>query len=203
MIGAGHLQGNRRRAGNLASRLEVIRFVLVVAAMACAGLACARAGAELTSPPAAAAIYSFDSSTAATTPTANTRINAIGTSYPAQELARLPTYASALRRAARGARLPWRRWAEYPKVVEGEGEYAQIGERLYTRHAVDRTMPRGLTTDGRSMSPTNVEHVIQNGTMREETVDGVTRQIYRSGTAQVVTEQNGRIVVTVNPYKYR
>jgi hypothetical protein len=44
-------------------------------------------------------------------------------------------------------------------------------------------MPRGLTTRGRSISPTNVDRVTSDGVMREETVAGVTRQIYRSGSA--------------------
>ncbi|MEA2408404.1 MAG: hypothetical protein QOE69_2523 [Thermoleophilaceae bacterium] len=87
--------------------------------------------------------------------------------------------------------------------MSGGREYAKIGDRIYTRHAVDRTMPRGLTTHGRSMSPTNVEKVIRHGAMREEIVDGVTRQIYRAGTAEVVTKQGGKLVVTLNPRKYR
>lgn len=53
------------------------------------------------------------------------------------------------------------------------------------------------------MSPTNVEKVIRHGAMREEIVDGVTRQIYRAGTAEVVTKQGGKLVVTLNPRKYR
>lgn len=88
-------------------------------------------------------------------------------------------------------------------MMSGGREYAKIGDRIYTRHAVDRTMPRGLTTHGRSMSPTNVEKVIRHGAMREEIVDGVTRQIYRAGTAEVVTKQGGKLVVTLNPRKYR
>jgi RHS repeat-associated protein len=109
----------------------------------------------------------------------------------------------ASRRAARSAgRLPWTAWENYQQVTVGGREYAQVGDRLYAKHAIERTMPRGLTTNGRSISPSNIEDVIQNGTRSDVTVEGVPRQVYRSGTVEVVTEQEGRTVVTVNPYKY-
>jgi filamentous hemagglutinin len=93
-------------------------------------------------------------------------------------------------------------WDDYAKVTVGGREYAQVGNRLYTRHAVERMMPRGLTTEGRSISANYIEDVIQTSTHSDVSVDGVARQIYRSGSVEVVTEQGGRIVVTVNPYKY-
>ena len=87
-------------------------------------------------------------------------------------------------------------------MVNGR-EYAQVGNRLCSRHAVDRRQPRGLgapagaTSAGRSISPNFVEDVIRTGSTRDVIVDGVTRTIYSSGSVQVVTEQGGRIVVTV------
>ncbi|MDX1601158.1 MAG: RHS repeat-associated core domain-containing protein, partial [Anaerolineales bacterium] len=78
--------------------------------------------------------------------------------------------------------LPWTSWSQYPKVQAGGRTYAQIGGRLYTRHAVERMMPRGLTGEGRSISPTFVETVIQNGTSEEVIVNGVTRTIHTLGT---------------------
>jgi RHS repeat-associated protein len=99
-------------------------------------------------------------------------------------------------------RLPWTSWEQYPKTAVGGQEYARIGERLYTQHAVERMMPHGLTTEGRSISPSRVEDVIQSGSRSDVSVGGVPRQVYRSGTVEVVTEQEGKLVVTVNPYKY-
>jgi hypothetical protein len=87
-------------------------------------------------------------------------------------------------------------------VVQGR-EYAQIGERLYTRHAVERMLPRGLTTEGRSISPSFVDDIIRTTEPLEVTVDGVARQVYRSGSVEVVTEQGGNLIVTINPFKVR
>lgn len=101
----------------------------------------------------------------------------------------------------------WRSWGEYEKVTVGGREYARIGDRLYTRHAVDRLQPSGLGTPagggpgpGRSISPTFVEDVIQNGTTQTQVVNGVERTVHTSGTVQIVTEQGGRVVITVNPF---
>lgn len=102
----------------------------------------------------------------------------------------------------KSGRLLWSTWASYPKVLVAGREYAQIGGRLYTRHAVERMMPRGLTTLGRSLSPNMVEDIIRYSKPTEVVVDGVTRQIYRSGSTEIVTEQGGKLIVTVNPFKY-
>jgi hypothetical protein len=101
---------------------------------------------------------------------------------------------------SRAGRLLWGAWDDYAKVTVGGREYAQIGERLYTRHAVERMMPRGLTTEGRSISPNFVEDVLRRGSSKRVVVHGVERQIFRSGSVEVVTEQEGRLVVTVNPF---
>jgi RHS repeat-associated protein len=93
--------------------------------------------------------------------------------------------------------LGWGSWGSYPKVIEGGKEYAEIGGRLYTYHVVERMMPRGLTTLGRSVSPTFVEEVIQTGTQSQKFVDGVLRTAHTSGSVSVITEDGGRIVVTV------
>jgi hypothetical protein len=53
---------------------------------------------------------------------------------------------------------------------------------------------------GRSIAPAFVEAAIETGTTTTQVVGGVTRTVYTSGTVQVVTEQAGRIVVTVNPF---
>ncbi|WNB75569.1 RHS repeat-associated core domain-containing protein [Methylomonas koyamae] len=104
-------------------------------------------------------------------------------------------------------RLLWGSWKDYQKISANGREYAQVGDRLYTRHAVDRMQPGGLGTPaggdgpGRSFSPNLIDEVISNGLSRSVTVNGVERTIYSSGTAEVVTEQGGRIVITVNPFR--
>ena len=94
-------------------------------------------------------------------------------------------------------RLPWTSWGNAQKVTVAGREYAQIGGRLYTQHAVERMMPSGLSGYVRSIAPAFVEDAIQTGTATTRVVDGVTRTIYTSGTVQVVTEQGGKIIVTV------
>ena len=109
------------------------------------------------------------------------------------------------------AKIPWGFWDDYVKVSAGGREYAQVGDRLFTRHAVDRMTPSRLGTAagarigdgaGRSISPNFIEGVIRGGTRTDVTVDGVMRSIYRSGSVEVVTEGAGKTVITVNPFKY-
>lgn len=95
------------------------------------------------------------------------------------------------------------RWASEPGfVTQGGREYAQVGDRLYTRHAVDRMQPSGLgapagaSGPGRSVSPNYVEDVL--GSTKGSPVkgpNGEPRLSYTSGTVQVITENN--IVITV------
>jgi len=92
----------------------------------------------------------------------------------------------------------WTRWEDYEKIMIDGREYAKIGNRLYTRHAVERSYPADF--GGRSIAPKFIEDVIETGTVRKVTINGIERKIHTSGTVQVVTEQNGRIVITVNPF---
>lgn len=92
----------------------------------------------------------------------------------------------------------WKKWDDYEKITIHGREYTKIGNRLYTRHAVERTYPSDL--GGRSIAPKFIEDVIKTGTIRKVTINGVERIIHTSGTVQVVTEQNGKIVITVNPF---
>jgi RHS repeat-associated protein len=104
----------------------------------------------------------------------------------------------------KGEKILWESWQNYPKVTRGGRTYARVGDRLYTRHAVDRLQPSGLGAPpgqvgpGRSISPTFVEDVIRTGQKTTVTVDGVERTIHTSGSVKVVTE--GDIVITVNPW---
>ena len=86
-------------------------------------------------------------------------------------------------------------WNDYPKVIEAGREYAQIGERLYTEHAVGRMLPAAM--GGRGIAPAFVEAAIKTGSKVKQIVDGVERTLFTSGNVQVVTEQGGRLVVTV------
>jgi hypothetical protein len=61
-----------------------------------------------------------------------------------------------------------------------------------------RMMPSGQTMNyGRSISPNIVEYVIANGSSRSVLHNGVGRIIYTCGDVQVVTENQGGIVVSV------
>lgn len=101
-----------------------------------------------------------------------------------------------------GSKIPWTSWQNYPKVTQGGREYAQVGDRLYTRHAVDRMQPSGLGAPvgasgaGRSISPNYIEDVLTStrGVPAKGPL-GEPRLSYTSGTVQVITENN--IVITV------
>jgi len=106
------------------------------------------------------------------------------------------------RGAVGGERLLWTSWQNYPKVTQGGREYAQIGDRLYSHHAVDRLQPSGLgapagaTGAGRSISPNFLEDVL--GSTRGVPVkgpNGEPRLSFVSGSVQVITEND--IVITV------
>jgi hypothetical protein len=101
-----------------------------------------------------------------------------------------------------GSKIPWTSWQNYPKVTQGGREYAQVGDRLYSHHAVDRLQssglgaPAGATGAGRSISPNFVEDVL--GSTKGVPVkgpNGEARLSFTSGTVQVITENN--IVITV------
>ena len=96
-------------------------------------------------------------------------------------------------------------WRDYPKVTLSGRVYAKIGERLYTEHCVTRFLPSGRKTvpgvpvadkegggyaydpKARSISPTNIEHVIQFGSKRFVIEKGEARTIHTSGDVMVVT----------------
>ena len=124
------------------------------------------------------------------------------------------------------SRLLWGRWEDYPKVKIRGRDYAKIGERLYTDHAVERMGPAGTapsaqnpsqsklerpkTADDardtpyqrRGVSPTFVEYVIEYGTPRTTTGPrGEVRIIHSSGTVDVITENE--IVITIETYSRR
>lgn len=112
----------------------------------------------------------------------------------------------------------WGKWEDYKHASIENNEYAEVGERLYTRHAVARTQPSGMRYTntsaggkikasriinageldyGRSISPSYIEDIINKGKISTQVVDNVNRTVFSSGTVDVITEQNGKIVVTI------
>ncbi len=101
-------------------------------------------------------------------------------------------------------KIPWSNWNDYKKVTVNGQEYAQVGDRLYSKHAVDRMQPSGnlyghpITQAGgdygRSVAPQYVEDVIssvkpvlqENGNLS-----------YISGSLQVITNKQGAVVTII------
>jgi filamentous hemagglutinin len=88
-------------------------------------------------------------------------------------------------------------------VTIGSQEYARVGNRLYTHHAVERTYPSSLGTavggvKGRSVAPGYIQEVLSSpGTTRIPVTGplGEARVSHVSGSLEVITE--GDIVITV------
>lgn len=110
---------------------------------------------------------------------------------------------SAPTQIGQASKLLWTSWDQCSKVEFNKRLYAKIGDRLYTRHAIDMMQPSGLGFSagaekiGRSCAPGFIEHVIKHGKKSVVDYKGVERSIYLSGTTQVVTELNGKIIITV------
>jgi RHS repeat-associated protein len=119
-----------------------------------------------------------------------------------------------------GKTLLWGTWNDYTHVSVNGQEYASIGGRLYSEHAVQRMQPSGnswgraVASDvspavgltepgirpatrirasdyGRGVSPTNVEYVIQHSQGVSQANGNIA---YSSGTVQVITSPEGRVV---------
>ena len=103
-------------------------------------------------------------------------------------------------------KIPWLSWEQYPRVTIDGQEYARVGHRLYTRHAVERTYPSGLGTAvggvrGRSVAPSYIEEVLTSAHTTRMPVTGPrgeARVSHVSGSLEVITE--GDIVITVITY---
>jgi hypothetical protein len=112
------------------------------------------------------------------------------------------------------SKLWWGFWKDYPKVTLNGKVYAEIGERLYTEHAVTRFLPSGRRTvagfptapkegggyafdpKARSISPNNIEDVIRFGIKNFVVEKGEARTIHTAGDLTVVTTRDNRIVIT-------
>ncbi|HKW99934.1 MAG TPA: hypothetical protein VJN43_19495 [Bryobacteraceae bacterium] len=109
----------------------------------------------------------------------------------------------------------WGFWDDYPKVTLNGREYAKIGERLYTQHAVERFLPSGRRTisnlpvahregggftyheKARSIAPYYVEDTIQHGSKTWTIEEGELRTVHRSPDLEIVTTRDDKIVITI------
>ncbi|MEU4789735.1 hypothetical protein AB0F95_08515 [Micromonospora tulbaghiae] len=117
--------------------------------------------------------------------------------------------------------LPWTSWNNYTKMTAANGqEYALIGGRLYSRHAVDRMQPSWLRFNarpgpdeggsvggmpqlrqtggsydyGRGVSPNWVEYVIRNSPGVPQDNGNLSHVL---GTLQVIVSPEGRVVTVI------
>ena len=105
---------------------------------------------------------------------------------------------------ANGNKIFWGSWDNYSKVTVNGQEYAQVGDRLYSRHAVDRMQPSGnrygssITQAGgdygRSVAPQYVEDVINS---MKPVLQENGNLSYTSGSLQVITNQLGAVVTII------
>jgi hypothetical protein len=109
----------------------------------------------------------------------------------------------------------WGFWRDYPKVTLNGREYAQVGEHLYTRHAIERCLPSGRRTIGnvpvanregggymfhdkaRGIPVYWVEEAIRMGAKSNIIEHQEERTIHTVGDLEVVTTRDERIVITV------
>ncbi|MCX7572396.1 polymorphic toxin-type HINT domain-containing protein [Tumebacillus sp. DT12] len=109
----------------------------------------------------------------------------------------------------------WGSWDDYAKVEVNSQQYAQVGDRLYSRHAVDRMQPSGMRYSGnavggkvgasrivsvgqidygRGVAPRYVEEVISS---TKPVVQGNGNLSYTSGSLQVITNAQGSVVTII------
>ena len=108
------------------------------------------------------------------------------------------------------SKIPWDSWQNYEKVITNGQEYAKVGDRLYSRHAVNRTQPSGNRFGpniylglygedyGRSVAPQFVEDVIHSV---KPFIQDNGNLVYISGTVKVVTNQQGSVITIVTYVK--
>ena len=96
----------------------------------------------------------------------------------------------------------WGHWVDLNKVKIVGREYAKINNRLYTRHAIERMVPKGFGAsfktgiEGRGIPVSVVEDVIVKGIVSEtKFVNGIERICKTIDKVSIVLEDN--IVITV------
>ncbi len=113
-----------------------------------------------------------------------------------------------------GGKIPWGSWGDYKKVTVNGQEYAVVGDRLYSRHAVNRMQPgrrrhssRGQTGGkpeiylagangdfGRGVAPQFIENAISSAKPITQQNGNIS---YSSGSLQVITNQQGAVVTVI------
>ncbi len=113
-----------------------------------------------------------------------------------------------------GEKIPWGSWSDYEKVNVNGQDYAQVGNRLYSEHAVNRMQPgrrrhsssgqtgglpeiyqAGTHGDfGRGVAPQYVEDAISSATPILQENGNFS---YKSGSLQVITNQQGMVVTII------
>jgi hypothetical protein len=111
-------------------------------------------------------------------------------------------------------KIPWGSWSDYKKVEVDGQEYAQVGDRLYSEHAVNRMQPgrrrhssKGETgglpeiyqagthgDHGRGVAPQFVEDAISSA---KPVLQENGNLSYTSGSLQVITNQQGAVVTII------
>lgn len=92
------------------------------------------------------------------------------------------------------AKIPWLTWSQYAKKTINGEEFAVVGDRLFSREAVESMVPSGL--GGSGIPPSAIEDVIING--ENQLINSQKR--FESGNIFIWTESNSQIVrkVTIN-----
>ena len=115
---------------------------------------------------------------------------------------------TSLNNGGEAGKILWANWNDYEKVTvtrDGvEQTYAKIGDRLYSKHAVDRMQPSGnrygrrieqASGDyGRSVAPQYIEDVL-NSTIPMPQENG--NLSFTSGSLQVITNTQGNVVTII------
>ncbi len=87
-------------------------------------------------------------------------------------------------------------WSQLPKVIQAGKQYAQMGQYLFSKHAVDRMLPAGF--GGRSIPPSVVVSAIQSAKpVVDDLVEGIQRFSYTYGGVTVIYEPATNVVVSV------
>jgi hypothetical protein len=93
----------------------------------------------------------------------------------------------------------WLLWSQYRKEIINGEEFAIVGNRRYSKEAVEQAVPGQF-----GLPPMVVEDVIQNGTSFTKVEKGITQTVFDKDrrSLRVVTEDNGRIVRTLSKVDY-
>ena len=112
------------------------------------------------------------------------------------------------------SKIPWNSWDGYPKTSIAGEEYAQVGNRLFSHHAVDRMQPSGNRfwtggqdggmpqirqsgqgfDYGRSVAPQFVEDAISSS---QGVLQPNGNYSYTSGSLQIILNQRGDVVTII------